>query len=86
MPRCENRRRDKSTDRLAQENLLLDPMYEAPGSYIRQVVIDSKVVTKQKPPIYLASEQKHLADQIIAEDDDTEDSKPLEVRHQMTHI
>ncbi|KAG0191100.1 hypothetical protein DFQ28_000998 [Apophysomyces sp. BC1034] len=57
---------------LKKENILLDPMYDAPGSYIAQIVIDSKVVNKEKSPIYLGDDQKHLAEKIIAEDDDTE--------------
>lgn len=71
---------------LFQENLLLDPMYDAPGSYIKQVVIDSKVVAKEKPPVYIGTEQKRLADQIIAEDDGTSDDKSEGYQQQMTQI
>ncbi|KAG1145543.1 hypothetical protein G6F37_006848 [Rhizopus arrhizus] len=55
--------------RRIMENLLLDPMYDAPESHIKQVIIDSKVVNKKKAPIYLTSEKKQLADKIISEDD-----------------
>jgi ATP-dependent Clp protease ATP-binding subunit ClpX len=51
------------------ENLLLDPMYVTPSSCVKNVVIDSKVVTQDKKPIYLGKDQTHLADKIIAEDD-----------------
>ncbi|KAL1930145.1 hypothetical protein VTP01DRAFT_1299 [Rhizomucor pusillus] len=72
--------------RRIMENLLLDPMYDAPGSYIKQVVIDSKVVAKEKPPVYIGTEQKRLADQIIAEDDGTSDDKSEGYQQQMTQI
>lgn len=61
-------------------------MYDAPGSYIKQVVIDSKVVAKEKPPVYIGTEQKRLADQIIAEDDGTSDDKSEGYQQQMTQI
>ncbi|KAI8149656.1 P-loop containing nucleoside triphosphate hydrolase protein [Fennellomyces sp. T-0311] len=63
--------------RRIMENLLLEPMYESPNSYIRQVVIDSKVVSKEKPPAYLGCDQEHVAAKIIAEDDGV-DSKEEE--------
>ena len=44
-------------------------MYESPNSHIRHVVIDSKVVSKEKSAIYLTSGQEHIAARIIAEDD-----------------
>lgn len=54
---------------LLQETLLLEPMYDAPSSCIKQVVIDSKVVKKEKSPVYITTEKSQLADKIIAEDD-----------------
>lgn len=44
-------------------------MYDAPGSHIKQVIIDSKVVNKKKSPIYISNEKSRLADEIISEDD-----------------
>ena len=44
-------------------------MYDAPGSHIKQVVIDSKVVNKKKSPIYISNEKSRLVDEIISEDD-----------------
>lgn len=44
-------------------------MYDAPSSCIKQVVIDSKVVKKEKSPVYITTENSQLADKIIAEDD-----------------
>lgn len=44
-------------------------MFDTPGSRIKQVVIDSKVVNKEKQPIYITNEEPQLADKIIAEDD-----------------
>lgn len=44
-------------------------MFDTPGSCIKQVVIDSKVVNKEKQPVYISSEDTQLADKIIAEDD-----------------
>ncbi|KAI9278403.1 P-loop containing nucleoside triphosphate hydrolase protein [Phascolomyces articulosus] len=58
--------------RRIMEGLLLDPMYESPNSHIRHVVIDSQVVSKQKPAIYLGTGQEHIAAKIIAEDDGIE--------------
>ncbi|CAO3594893.1 unnamed protein product [Absidia cylindrospora] len=55
--------------RRIMEELLLDPMYETPASFFRYVVIDSKVVSKEKEPIYLFQDQKTLVEQIIEEDD-----------------
>jgi ATP-dependent Clp protease ATP-binding subunit ClpX len=65
-------------------------MYDAPGSCIQQVIIDSKVVNNEKAPVYITSEKSQLADKIIAEDDgielnsdtNTEDHTP----QQMTQI
>ncbi|KAI7860980.1 P-loop containing nucleoside triphosphate hydrolase protein [Circinella umbellata] len=55
--------------RRIMEGLLLEPMYESPNSHIRHVVIDSKVVSKDKSAIYLTHGQEHIARKIIAEDD-----------------
>ncbi|KAI7904592.1 P-loop containing nucleoside triphosphate hydrolase protein [Cokeromyces recurvatus] len=55
--------------RRIMENLLLEPMYDAPGSCIKQVIIDSKVVNHKKPPVYITSEKSQLAEKILAEDD-----------------
>lgn len=55
--------------RRIMETLLLEPMYDAPSSCIKQVVIDSKVVRKEKSPVYITSEKSQLADKIIADDD-----------------
>lgn len=52
------------------ETLLLEPMYDTPCSSIREVVIDSKVVQNNKSAIYFTSENRPLAEKIIAEDDD----------------
>lgn len=62
-------------------------MYEAPGSLIKQVVVDSKVVNKEKQPIYITAEKSPLADKVIAEDDNIqvfEDSKHQQ--QQMTQM
>ncbi|KAI9032747.1 P-loop containing nucleoside triphosphate hydrolase protein [Phycomyces nitens] len=58
--------------RRIMESILLEPMYDAPGSYIRQVVVDSKVVDKQKPAVYISHHQKQLADTIVSQDDGSE--------------
>ncbi|ORX43471.1 ClpX, ATPase regulatory subunit [Hesseltinella vesiculosa] len=52
------------------ENILLDPMYDTPGSSIKQVVIDSDVVMKKKPATYFHDGQQDYADKLLAEDDD----------------
>lgn len=38
-----------------QESLLLEPMFEVPGSDITQVVIDGEVVKGTKKPVYVQS-------------------------------
>ncbi|CAO3697269.1 unnamed protein product [Rhizopus stolonifer] len=55
--------------RRIMENILLEPMYDAPGSNIKQVIIDSKVVNKRKVPVYITSEKSTIVDKMIAEDD-----------------
>lgn len=62
-------------------------MYDAPASCIKQVIIDSKVVNKEKSPLYITTEKSHLADKMIAEDDgvnlpQSEDDTP----QQMTQV
>ncbi|KAI9499212.1 P-loop containing nucleoside triphosphate hydrolase protein [Zychaea mexicana] len=71
--------------RRIMENILLDPMYDTPGTIIRHVVIDSKVISKEKSAIYLDGDKKHMATQIVAEDDDAPiDKAEPTVRQQMT--
>ncbi|KAI8070758.1 P-loop containing nucleoside triphosphate hydrolase protein [Gongronella butleri] len=69
--------------RRIMENLLLDPMYDTPASYVRHVVIDSKVVSKEKDPIYLMEDQTALVDQILHQDDANE-VVPTEIVKEMT--
>lgn len=63
-------------------------MFDAPGSLIKQVIIDSKVVNKEKNAVYITSDKSQLADKIIADDDNVdlfqEDSNSK--RQQMTQI
>ncbi|KAI8365603.1 ATP-dependent Clp protease, ATP-binding subunit ClpX [Choanephora cucurbitarum] len=59
--------------RRIMESLLLDPMYDTPSSWIKQVVINSKVVLNQRKAIYLGYEQGHIADKLIAQDDDDDE-------------
>ena len=66
-------------------------MYDAPGSCIKQVVIDSKVVNKEKNAVYITTEKSQLADKIIAEDDGvsaapTQTSNEDDTQKQMTQI
>lgn len=51
------------------ENVLLDPMFDTPGSTIKQVIIDSHVIDKKKKPLYLQYGQTSLGDKMIADDD-----------------
>lgn len=44
-------------------------MYDTPSSSVKQVVINSKVVTNEKKAIYLDKDQIQLGDKMIAEDD-----------------
>lgn len=54
-------------------------MFDTPSSCVKQVIINSKVVSNEKKPIYLGKEQRHLGDKIIAADDgeDTNNSEAL---------
>lgn len=75
--------------RRIMENVLLDPMFDTPGSSIKQVVIDSDVVNKKKSALYLRSDQTSLGDKMIADDDGLSDvvasSSPIpSVRQQMS--
>lgn len=45
-------------------------MYDTPSSCVKQVIINSKVVTNEKEPIYLGKDQRHVGDKIIVLDDD----------------
>ncbi|KAI9300704.1 hypothetical protein BJ944DRAFT_272582 [Cunninghamella echinulata] len=49
-------------------------MFDAPSSHIRHVVIDSKVINKEKSPVYLAQGQDSMVEEILAEDDNVGDS------------
>ncbi|KAG2181092.1 hypothetical protein INT43_008674 [Umbelopsis isabellina] len=51
------------------ELLLLDPMYEAPDSHIKQVVIDRDVVLERKAPMYFTGDQANAVNAAIAADD-----------------
>ncbi|KAI8048204.1 P-loop containing nucleoside triphosphate hydrolase protein [Thamnidium elegans] len=73
--------------RRIMENLLLEPMYDAPASCIKQVIIDSKVVNKEKTAVYITTEKSQMADKMIADDDGV--SLPLnedDTPQQMTQI
>ncbi|KAJ1905846.1 hypothetical protein IWQ60_012193, partial [Tieghemiomyces parasiticus] len=50
-------------------NILLDPMFDAPGSSIRYVVVTKDVATFQKPALYLSATQQSEADEAIEQDD-----------------
>ncbi|RUS20374.1 P-loop containing nucleoside triphosphate hydrolase protein [Endogone sp. FLAS-F59071] len=56
--------------RRIMESLLLDPMYDSPGSSIRYIVIDREVVLRRKPPIYFARGQDSLMERALREDED----------------
>lgn len=71
--------------RRIMENILLEPMYDAPGSNIKQVVIDSKVVNKRKVPVYITSEKSTIVDKMIAEDDGVDLSED-DTQKRMTQI
>ncbi|KAJ1913170.1 ATP-binding protein [Tieghemiomyces parasiticus] len=55
--------------RRLMENILLDPMFDAPGSSIRYVVVTKNVATFQKPALYLSATQQSEADEAIEQDD-----------------
>ncbi|CAO3665665.1 unnamed protein product [Umbelopsis ramanniana] len=51
------------------ESLLLDPMFEAPDSHIKHVVIDREVVLQRKPPMYFTKDQVDGVTAAVAADD-----------------
>ncbi|KAJ8654038.1 ATP-dependent Clp protease, ATP-binding subunit ClpX [Lichtheimia ornata] len=71
--------------RRLMENILLEPMYDVPGSHITKVIIDSKVIANEKPAIYLSKDQEHLGQEIIAEDDGGVENKHEGNQQQITH-
>ncbi|KAI9308807.1 P-loop containing nucleoside triphosphate hydrolase protein [Cunninghamella echinulata] len=76
--------------RRIMENVLLDPMFDTPGSNIKQVIIDSNVIDKKKQPLYLKNGQSSLGDKMIADDDNIPDTTHsislLSQQQQMTQI
>ncbi|CAO3625986.1 unnamed protein product [Cunninghamella blakesleeana] len=55
--------------RRIMENVLLDPMFDTPGSTVKQVILDSHVIDKKKKPLYLQYGQTSLGEKMIADDD-----------------
>ncbi|KAJ1920756.1 ATP-binding protein [Mycoemilia scoparia] len=55
--------------RRIMENLLLEPMFDAPGSSIRYIVIDSDVASFRKRPLYFSSVQESDVENAIWADD-----------------
>ncbi|OZJ04790.1 hypothetical protein BZG36_01871 [Bifiguratus adelaidae] len=62
--------------RRIMESILLEPMYDAPGSSIRYIVIDRDVVLRKKAPLYFARGQDALVEHAVLDDVDQEDQKP----------
>ncbi|KAJ1677924.1 ATP-binding protein, partial [Spiromyces aspiralis] len=60
--------------RRIMENLLLDPMFDTPGSSIKYVVIDSEVARFQKRPIYFSAVQESDVENVIWADDNRLDT------------
>lgn len=59
-----------------QEQLLLDPMFEVPGSDIKTVHITSSCVKGENPPIYIRKEENATS----TDNDDSEDRETTKVR------
>ncbi|KAJ1943335.1 ATP-binding protein, partial [Kickxella alabastrina] len=55
--------------RRIMENLLLDPMFDCPGTSIRHVVIDSQVAAFKKQPMYFAKIQEADVEAAVWADD-----------------
>jgi hypothetical protein len=53
-----------------QENILLEPMYDAPGSSIRYVVVDKAAANRQRPPLYFSRGEETAVEQAVAADDE----------------
>ncbi|XP_073836855.1 caseinolytic protease chaperone subunit isoform X1 [Musca autumnalis] len=64
--------------RSIMEQLLLDPMFEVPGSDIKTVHITSECVKGQSPPIYIRKDENVSSTESTT--DDSEDSETTKVR------
>lgn len=71
-----------------QESLLLDPMFEAPDSHIKHIVIDRDVVLQRKAPMYFTKDQVDSVSSAVEADDHhsvVEDDKSAK-QQRMTQI
>ncbi|CAO3687413.1 unnamed protein product [Umbelopsis vinacea] len=71
------------------ESLLLDPMFEAPDSNIKHVVIDRDVILERKPAMYFTKEQVDSVAAAVAADDRqavVDDEKAVKEQQRMTQI
>ncbi|KAK9728623.1 ATP-binding protein [Basidiobolus ranarum] len=57
--------------RRIMENLLLDPMYDAPNSSIKNVLVDSDSVLQKRNPLYFSRGQDNDLERALEEDDNT---------------
>ncbi|ORY08007.1 ClpX, ATPase regulatory subunit [Basidiobolus meristosporus CBS 931.73] len=57
--------------RRIMENLLLDPMYDAPNSSIKYVLVDSDSVLQKRNPLYFSRGQESDMERALEEDDNT---------------
>ncbi|KAJ2844146.1 ATP-binding protein [Coemansia brasiliensis] len=68
--------------RRIMENLLLEPMFDCPGSSIRYVVIDSQVAMFKKRPMYFSKIQESDVEAAIWNDENRDDSGTQGSRHE----
>ncbi|RKP07986.1 P-loop containing nucleoside triphosphate hydrolase protein [Thamnocephalis sphaerospora] len=55
--------------RRIMEGVLLEPMYDAPGSSIRYVVVDEAAANRQRAPLYFSRGEEAAADQAVVDDE-----------------
>ncbi|KAJ2311934.1 ATP-binding protein, partial [Coemansia sp. RSA 2705] len=65
--------------RRIMENLLLEPMFDCPGSSVRYVVIDSEVVAFKKRPLYFGKIQGADVETAVWNDEHRESAVPAAV-------
>lgn len=63
-----------------QENILLDAMFDVPGSNITAVMITEKVVKGEEPAAYIRSPKLTKDEHEAAEDSCCEDEEEVKVR------
>ncbi|KAJ1721916.1 ATP-binding protein [Coemansia erecta] len=72
--------------RRIMENMLLEPMFDCPGTSIRHVVIDSEVAAFKKRPLYFSKIQEADVEAAVWADEHRGDGSPAQVATSATRL